>query len=83
VDHHLALLPGGIVLHLAVDHVDVAGVGDRLDHFPDQRDLVGIGEKTFLAISIVHRVELAAPTQPSRKAAQNWASQPSVSVISP
>src|SRR5215210_1371400 len=30
-DHHLALLPGGVVLHLAVDHVDAAAVRDRLD----------------------------------------------------
>ena len=32
VDHHLALLPGRVVLHLAVDHVHAAAVGDRLDH---------------------------------------------------
>src|SRR5579864_7406528 len=31
-DHHLALLPGGVVLHLAVDHVHPAPVGDGLDH---------------------------------------------------
>src|SRR5205085_12516014 len=31
VDHDLALLPGGVVLHLAVDHVDAPAVGNGLD----------------------------------------------------
>ena len=43
VDHHLALLPGGVVLHLAVDHVHAAPVGDRLDHLLGEGDLLGIG----------------------------------------
>src|SRR5262249_4008954 len=29
--HHLALLPGGVVLHLAVEHEDAAAVGHRLE----------------------------------------------------
>ena len=40
LDHHLALLPGGVVLHLAVDHVDAAAVGDRLKHLLGELDLV-------------------------------------------
>ncbi len=40
-DHHLALLPGRVVLHLAVDHVDAAPVGDRLEDLLGELDLVG------------------------------------------
>src|ERR1700728_4689888 len=43
VDHHLALLPGGVVLHLAVDHVHAATVRDRLDDLLGERDLVWVG----------------------------------------
>src|SRR4051794_28892845 len=45
VDHDLALLPGGVVLHLAVDHVDAAAVRDRLDHLLGELDLVRIGRE--------------------------------------
>jgi len=38
--HHLALLPGCVVLHLAVDHVDAAAVGNRLDHLLGEQDLL-------------------------------------------
>src|SRR5262245_53427819 len=40
VDHHLALLPGRVVLHLAVDHVDTAAVGNGLQHLPGEQHLV-------------------------------------------
>ena len=43
----------------------------------------GGGLKTFLAISIWAGCSDQAPTQPSRKAARNWVSQPSVSLMSP
>src|SRR5215207_7721078 len=43
VHHHLALLPGGVVLHLPVDHVDAAAVRDRLDHLLGELDLVRVG----------------------------------------
>src|SRR5688500_14109250 len=39
-DHHLALLPGGIVLHLAVDHVHAPAVGDRRQHLLGEPHLV-------------------------------------------
>src|SRR5215213_358370 len=45
VDHDLALLPGGVVLHLAVDHVYAAAVRDRLDHLLGELDLVRIGRE--------------------------------------
>ena len=43
----------------------------------------GSGEKTFLAISICTGCSDHAPTQPSRKAARNCASQPAASLMSP
>ena len=43
----------------------------------------GSGEKTFLAISIWTGCSDHAPTQPSRNAERNWASQPSTSLMSP
>src|ERR1035437_5170905 len=43
VDHHLALLPGGVVLHLAVDHVHTAAVGDGLDDLLCEGHLAGRG----------------------------------------
>src|ERR1700681_4134327 len=45
VDHHLALLPGGVVLHLAVDHVHAPTVRDGLDHLFGERDLRGLGRE--------------------------------------
>ena len=83
VDHHAALLPGGVVLHLAVDHVHAAAVRDRLDHLLGEGDLVGVGENTRLAISIWAGCSDQAPTQPSRNAARNCASHPAVSRMSP
>src|SRR5664279_4882616 len=47
-DHHLALLPGGVVLHLAVDHVHAAPVGDGLDDLFGEGDLVGVGRVDLL-----------------------------------
>src|SRR4051794_41068639 len=41
VDHDAALLPGRVVLHLAVDHVPTAAVRDGLDDLLGERDLVG------------------------------------------
>jgi hypothetical protein len=83
VDHHLALLPGGVVLHLAVDHVHAAAVGDRLDHLLGERDLVGIGAEDLLGDLDLHGCSDQAPTQPSRNAARNCVSQPSTSRMSP
>src|SRR5439155_12156065 len=45
LDHHLTLLPGGVVLHLAVDHVHAAAVGDRLDDLFGEHDLRGLGRE--------------------------------------
>src|SRR3954449_4982987 len=42
VDHHPALLPRRVVLHLAVDHVHAAAVGDGLDDLSGEPDLVRI-----------------------------------------
>ena len=52
IDHYAALLPGRVVLHLAVDHVHAAAVGDRLDYLTCESDLVRVGQKTRLAMSI-------------------------------
>ena len=43
----------------------------------------GSGEKTFLAMSICTGCSDQAPTQPSRNAARNCASQATVSLMSP
>src|SRR5262249_31832317 len=40
VHHHLALLPGGVVLHLAVDHVDATAVGNGGEHLLGEADLL-------------------------------------------
>ena len=65
VDHHLALLPGGVVLHLAVDHVHAAPVGDRLDHLFGERDLVGIGR-----VDLLRDRDLAGVQRPGADAAE-------------
>src|SRR5215208_6123063 len=64
VDHHLALLPGRVVLHLAVDHVDAAAVGDRLDDLLGEDDLLG-GRGEHLA----RDVDLARVQRPGADAA--------------
>ena len=43
----------------------------------------GGGLNTFLAMSIWTGCSDQAPTQPIRKAARNWVSQPAVSLMSP
>src|ERR1700759_1982396 len=43
----------------------------------------GGGLKTFLAMPIWTGCRDQAPTQPIRKAARNWASQPATSLLSP
>src|SRR3954447_20732407 len=48
VDHDAALLPGRVVLHLAVDHVDAAAVRDGLDDLLGERDLFGVGGEDLL-----------------------------------
>src|SRR5919202_5644291 len=48
VHHDLGLLPGRVVLHLAVDHVHAAPVGDRLDDLLGEEDLIGVGREDLL-----------------------------------
>src|SRR5664279_5590101 len=57
VDHHLALLPRRVVLHLAVDHVYAAPVGDRLDHLLGEGDLVRVGRVDPLGDRDLPRVQ--------------------------
>src|SRR4051794_8238269 len=57
VHHHAALLPRRVVLHLAVDHVHAAAVGDRLDHLPREGDLLGIGREDLLGDVDLDRVQ--------------------------
>src|SRR5215469_17003086 len=45
VDHDLCLLPGGVVLHLAVDHHGAGAVRHGGEDFSRERDLSGIGRK--------------------------------------
>src|SRR2546423_11335262 len=69
LDHHLALLPGGVVLHLAVDHVHAATVGDRLDHLLGERDLVSPRAEDLLGdvdLDGVERPGADAPEQGGR-----------------
>jgi hypothetical protein len=61
VDHHLALLPGGVVLHLAVDHVHAAAVRDRLDHLPGEGDLLRVGPEDVLDHLDLDRVQRPGP----------------------
>ena len=51
--------------------------------FLANRTSSGSGLNTFLAIAICTGCSDHAPTQPSRNAARNWASQPSTSLMSP
>src|SRR6266480_5701521 len=55
--HHLALLPGGVVLHLAVDHVYAATVWDRLDDLFGERDLGWFGREHALGDRDLVRVQ--------------------------
>src|SRR4051794_22330927 len=55
--HHLALLPGCVVLHLAVDHVDAAAVGDRLDDLAGELDLLRVRREDLLGELDLHRVQ--------------------------
>src|SRR4051812_30581353 len=57
VDHHPALLPRGVVLHLAVDHVHATPVGDRLDHLLGEPDLLGVRREDLLGDPDLHRVQ--------------------------
>src|SRR6185437_560929 len=52
-----ALLPSGVVLHLAVDHVDAAAVRDRLDHLAGECHLVWVGREDLLGDVDLHRVQ--------------------------
>src|SRR3954462_15191547 len=65
VDHHAALLPGRVVLHLAVDHVHAAAVGDRLDDLLGEDDLVGGRREDLLGDA-----ELDGVQRPGADAAQ-------------
>src|SRR5215211_506576 len=56
-DHHLALLPGGVVLHLAVDHVNAAAVRNRLDHLLGEAHLLGVGREDLLGDLDLHGVQ--------------------------
>src|SRR5918997_879508 len=56
-DHHLALLPGRVVLHLAVEHVDAAAVGDRLEHAAREAHLLRVGGEDALGDLDLARVQ--------------------------
>src|SRR5215204_6335150 len=60
-DHHLALLPGGVVLHLAVDHVAAPSVGDRLKHLLRELDLVRRRAENLLRDLDLDRVQRPGP----------------------
>ena len=66
VDHHAALLPRRVVLHLAVDHVHAAAVGDRLDDLLGEGDLVGVGGEDLAGDVELGGCSDQAPTQPIR-----------------
>src|SRR5438132_5156641 len=57
LDYHLALLPGGVVLHLAVDHVHAAAVWDRLDDTFGLRHLHGLRREDSLGDLDLRRVQ--------------------------
>src|SRR5579875_2623825 len=61
LNHHLALLPGGVVLHLPVDHVHPAAVGDRLDHLLGKGDLLGVRREDPLGDRDLGGVERPSP----------------------
>src|SRR5579875_2164494 len=61
LDHHLTLLPGRVVLHLPVDHVDAAAVGDRFDHLLGEGDLLRVGGEDPLGDRDLGRVERPRP----------------------
>src|ERR1044072_2949730 len=56
-DHHLALLEGGVVLHLAVEHVHAGAVGDRLDHALGELDLLRVRREDLLGDRDLARVQ--------------------------
>jgi hypothetical protein len=60
--------------------VDAAAVGDRLEHLLGELDLLRRRAEHLLGDLDLRRCGDQAPTQPIRKAAQNWVSQSSVSV---
>ncbi len=45
VDHDLGLLPGGVVLHLAVDHDGAGAVRHGVEDLAGERHLAGIGRE--------------------------------------
>src|SRR4051812_8441067 len=55
--HNLALLPRRVVLHLAVDHVHAAAVGDRLDDLARECHLFRIGREDLLGDADLHGVQ--------------------------
>ena len=57
VDHHLALLPGGVVLHLALEHHRAAAVGHRRDHALGPEHLVGRRREHLLGDVDLRRVQ--------------------------
>src|SRR4051812_26706200 len=57
VDHHPALLPGRVVLHLAVDHVHAPAVRDRVDHLAGEDHLVRVGGEDLLGDVDLGRVQ--------------------------
>ena len=59
--HHLALLPGGVVLHLAVDHVHARAVRDRLEDLLGELDLLGRRTEDLLCDVDLHRVKRPRP----------------------
>ncbi len=57
VDHHLALLDRGVVLHLAVDHHRAGAVAHLLDDVRGPGDVRGVGREHLLGDVDLHRVQ--------------------------
>src|SRR5262249_49518318 len=67
VDHHLALLPGRVVLHLAVDHVHAAAIGDGLEDLPGEAHLVDRGAEDLLGDGDLIGMEGPGPDAPEEE----------------
>ena len=79
----LQSLSGRVVLHRAVDHVDAAAVGDRLDDPLGEADLLGIGAEHPPRHLDLARMQRGRRHAAHRKAARNCVSQPVTSAMSP
>ena len=61
VHDHFGLFPGGIVLHLAVDHDRAGAVGHGGEDFPGKGDLGRIGRKHPLGDRYLARMQRPCP----------------------